>query len=109
MCGSDGPVSVAKLIAMVQPRGNCSVEIRDAQDSVRSASDEVSATDRLVVTDVRGQEFTYTLNMPSQGADKSALNALIEQAGTLNEEEYAAESWKSHAGRIGRSQSCLCE
>ena len=101
----DGPVSVAKLIAMVQPRGNCTVEIRDAQGSVRSASDEVSATDRLVVTDVRGQEFTYTLNMPSQGADKSALNALIEQAGTLNEEEYTAESWNRMQGALDAAKA----
>ena len=101
----DGPVSVAKLIAMVQPRGNCTVEIRDAQGSVRSASDEVSATDRLVVTDVRGQEFTYTLNMPSQGADKSALNALIEQAGTLNEEEYTAESGNRMQGALDAAKA----
>ena len=49
---------------------------------------------------MRGQEFTYTLNMPSSGADKSALNALIEQAEALNEEEYTAESWNHMQGAL---------
>ena len=93
-------VSVAELTAMLQPRGNCTVEIRDEQGNVRSASEMVSAGDHVVVIDVRGQEFPYTLNMPSSGADKSALNALIEQAEALNEEEYTAESWNHMQGAL---------
>ena len=98
-------VSVAKLTAMLQPRGNCTVEIRDEQGSVRSASEMVSVGDHVVVIDVRGQEFTYTLNMPSSGADKSALNALIEQAEALNEEEYTAESWNHMQGALDAAKA----
>ena len=65
----------------------------------------VSVGDHVVVIDVRGQEFTYTLNMPSSGADKSALNALIEQAEALKEEEYTAESWNHMQGALDAAKA----
>ncbi|MEI3325822.1 MAG: hypothetical protein V8R64_04975 [Thomasclavelia sp.] len=88
----DTSISVAKLIAMLQPKGNCTVEIQTNEGIIKNSNDIVTRNDKVVVKDIRDQEFIYTIKS-AVDLDFSKLQQLLDICDQLQENDYTEESW----------------
>ncbi len=88
----DKSINVAKLIAMLQPKGNCVVEIHDDKGNVKNNNDLINQNDKVVIKDIRGQEFIYALKL-SSSLDLSLLEQLLNTCDQLQESDYTQDSW----------------
>ena len=77
---------------MLQPKGNCIVEVQTNEGIIKNSNDIITRNDKVVVKDIRDQEFIYTIKS-AVDLDFSKLQQLLDICDQLQENDYTEESW----------------
>ncbi|PJN81276.1 hypothetical protein CWE04_03565 [Thomasclavelia cocleata] len=102
----DNSINVAKLIAMLQPKGNCVVEIQDDKGNIKNNNDLINQNDKVVIKDIRDQKFIYAIKL-SNSLDLSLLEKLLTTCNQLQESDYTSVSWAEFKTAMDNAKEVL--